>query len=767
MKTIKGTLTGLCAFAGLIMLVMAGAFAEYVYKTEQGTQRHLEVRILSESISQVEHGFLSMEQLETAYFLSRDPKHAAALKQTVESVSDVLLEAKAAAQQLNFDDALSQFDLLHEGLAAYWQTFAAVTEATERLGTSESAGLRGELRAAVHGAETILNELGDFEMTTKMLMMRRHEKDFMLRSGAQKYIDRHMARVEEFKAFGIEKFASPAQRDEVFALIEKYSVTFQQFAEEFRKEHALRKELAGIIAEGRPIFLTLFENLSAAGHAIDEAADANSRFFAIVGATVVVVAILVFSVLAWVVVRRITNPLGRLVHEIGRLKKGDYSVRFPDPKLEEIYTISASLAALRDTAIEAQEMRRAAKERREQADLERMAREKERAENERQISEANQKSDDLREAQKAQQVIARQVGSVVDACARGDFKQRLSVEGAEGVIGDLARGVNEIGEVAERNITSLQNVISALEAGNYDTRAAEDAVGVFGEMGQALNSLASTLSQVVSQVAQSSQGVRSLSSEISQAAGALSQRTEKSAATLEEVAAAVQQLTSSVAETASSAQQTLTIVADASTRAGNTYEISSRAVEAMERIGHSSTEISNITTLIDAIAFQTNLLALNAGVEAARAGDAGRGFAVVATEVRNLAQRSSDAARDINKLISTSISDVKDGTELVNESQAAISEIQGTVQSVADQVTLIATENEDQSASITEINVSISNLDQVSQKNAAMFEETAAASTQLDSEATQLEACVSQLLGKHVNRSEETAMSTTVRSRRA
>ena len=112
MKSIKGTLTGLSAFAGVIMIVMAGVFAGYVYSTQQGAERHHEVRVLSEFLSRVEHGFLSMEQLETAYFLTRDAKHAEALEMTVEEVSGVLLEAKAAAQQLKLDDTLSQFDVL-------------------------------------------------------------------------------------------------------------------------------------------------------------------------------------------------------------------------------------------------------------------------------------------------------------------------------------------------------------------------------------------------------------------------------------------------------------------------------------------------------------------------------------------------------------------------------------------------------------------------------------------------------------------------------
>ena len=745
MKSIKSALTTLCLCAGLIMLIMAGTFGAYVYMAEQGNQRHAEVSALADSLSDVEHGFLSMEQLESQYLFSKAPQTAEDLQKAVEETSARLLDAREVAKDLGLDATLPKFAILHEGLSNYWQTFESIVETSEDLGLDENSGLQGRLRAAIHDAEAILGEIGNFELTTKMLMMRRHEKDFILRYGAQKYLDRHDARVEEFAAFGASHFDSDARRDQVLDLITTYSKRFHVFAEAFRAEQDLRKELDRIVGEGRPIFSELSETLSSAGNVINETVDQESHRFALIGGAVVAVAVLAFVSLATVIVRRIISPLTRLVREIGRLRKGDFAVKFPDAKMAEIYTISASLAALRDTAVEAENMRAAEKERREQADMERFAREKERKENERRIAEANQTSTDLRKAQEAERVIAREIGAVVDACAQGNFKQRLSVNDVDGVIGDLARGVNQIGEVAERNIEILKTKVLAIESGDYERQSLDGTVGVFTEMGKALNSLSASLEQVVSQVSQSSDGVRSLSREISQSASSLSDRTERSAATLEEVAAAVQLLTNSVSTTAQNAETTLGSVSTAASRAEKTFSISNRAVEAMERIGESSSEISKINSLIDTIAFQTNLLALNAGVEAARAGEAGKGFAVVATEVRELAQRSSEAARDINALIERSISDVQNGTELVSESQVSVSEIQTTVEEVSKQVSEIVAANRDQSANINEINASITNLDQVSQKNAAMFEETAAACSQLDSEAAQLETCMRQL----------------------
>ena len=178
-------------------------------------------------------------------------------------------------------------------------------------------------------------------------------------------------------------------------------------------------------------------------------------------------------------------------------------------------------------------------------------------------------------------------------------------------------------------------------------------------------------------------------------------------------------------------------------------DVARRAVEAMDGIKASSKEISKITSVIDDIAFQTNLLALNAGVEAARAGEAGRGFAVVATEVRALAQRSSDAAREINDLISASGQQVGSGVELVNETGAALSKIVDAVSDISNRVAAIATSARQQSSGLNEINLAINDLDQVTQQNAAMFEQTNAASHALTSEAGALVAASERFrLGK-------------------
>jgi len=261
---------------------------------------------------------------------------------------------------------------------------------------------------------------------------------------------------------------------------------------------------------------------------------------------------------------------------------------------------------------------------------------------------------------------------------------------------------------------------------------------------QDFNLAVNSLQNAMASVAENTESIRNETEEITTAADDLSRRTEKQAATLEETAAALDELTSSVKSAAHGADEAANISSVARKNAEDGGNVAKLAVSAMDGIKNSSEEISKITSVIDDIAFQTNLLALNAGVEAARAGEAGRGFAVVATEVRALAQRSSDAAREINALISTSEEQVQQGVDLVDRTGAALSEIVTSVSEISQRVASIAGAAREQSIGLNEINAAVNDLDHVTQQNAAMFEETTAASHALTSEADALAQAVSR-----------------------
>ncbi|WP_425052494.1 methyl-accepting chemotaxis protein [Psychromarinibacter sp. S121] len=286
-------------------------------------------------------------------------------------------------------------------------------------------------------------------------------------------------------------------------------------------------------------------------------------------------------------------------------------------------------------------------------------------------------------------------------------------------------------QVVER----LRAALGGLAHGDLSVRIEEAFAEAYESLRTDFNAAAHQLATTIEGVAANSEEIRGGAAEISSAADDMSQRTERQAATLEETAAALDQLTHSVKQAAEGAAEANRIVNSARENAETSGEIVREAVDAMGEISASSKQISRITEVIDDISYQTNLLALNAGVEAARAGEAGRGFAVVASEVRALAQRSSDAAREINELISSSGRQVKRGVDLVGQAGDALKSIVTGVVEMSRHVAEIATSSQSQSTGLAEINAAVGELDQVTQQNAAMFEEATAAGHALTREA--------------------------------
>ena len=268
----------------------------------------------------------------------------------------------------------------------------------------------------------------------------------------------------------------------------------------------------------------------------------------------------------------------------------------------------------------------------------------------------------------------------------------------------------------------------------------------FSQLETDFNRAIESMSQVMSAVMRASTDINSGASDIRAASDDLSQRTEQQAASLEETAAAMEEITSTVRRTASDAAEADKIVSSASRAAAASGEVVRRAVEAMSGIERSSSEISEIISVIDAIAFQTNLLALNAGVEAARAGDAGKGFAVVASEVRALAQRSADAAKDVKAKINASTEQVDLGVGLVGEAGEALRSINMRIGEISSLMSGISAAAEQQAIGLQQVNTAVSEMDNVTQQNAAMVEEATAAARSLASEADALSRQVSRFI---------------------
>lgn len=408
---------------------------------------------------------------------------------------------------------------------------------------------------------------------------------------------------------------------------------------------------------------------------------------------------------SWGIARSVVLSIGRMTERIKGLAAGDRDG--PIPLLGhhgEFGEMAASVAFFRDTLIEKDDILAAQAAAHQEETLRREV-----------AAEAERKTSRQREKAERQALLAEQA-----------LENARKMEEQDFVVAALAEG------------------LQALAEGKLDRRIDSVFPQTYEKLQSDFNGTMEALSATVGSIAWNAADMRAKGEEITRSAQEVARSSERSAATLEETAAALEELTVSVAQAASGAQQADLIATDARQTAERSGKVVAQSVSAMGAIETSSHKISKIVHLIDDIAFQTNLLALNAGVEAARAGDAGRGFAVVASEVRALAQRSSEAAAEINALISESGNQVKRGVSLVGEAGQTLEAIATSVSDIASHVSDIALSASEQATGIAEINTAVGQLDVVTQQNTAMFHDTLMASKSLTRTATELAAQVAR-----------------------
>ena len=413
--------------------------------------------------------------------------------------------------------------------------------------------------------------------------------------------------------------------------------------------------------------------------------------------------------------RFVARPLGQVAQGFGRLADGDLEVEIAGKqRVAEVAALTDVLGVFREALINRDAM----------------------------AGEAATSARQVATRAEAAAALNAEIGAAVSAALDGDFSRRIAEDQPEAELRQLAQSINQLLGTVDGSISETGAVLGALAQADLTRRMQGSYSGSLRRLMDDTNAVGDRLAEVVTNLRSTSRSLKVATGEILSGANDLSERTTRQAATIEETSAAMEQLAVTVLENAKRAEAASSNAAEVSQTAEQGGEVMREATAAMERITQSSSKISNIIGLIDDIAFQTNLLALNASVEAARAGDAGKGFAVVAVEVRRLAQSAASASSEVKALIEQSGTEVAGGSRLVAEAASKLGVMLEGARTNYELLQGIAGESRAQASSIEEVNVAVRTLDEMTQHNAALVEQTNAAIEQTESQAGELDRIV-------------------------
>jgi methyl-accepting chemotaxis protein len=342
----------------------------------------------------------------------------------------------------------------------------------------------------------------------------------------------------------------------------------------------------------------------------------------------------------------------------------------------------------------------------------------------------------------AESAMEEQIELIVKNATSGNFRNRLVINEKSGFFKELADGLNLLLETCEKSYGDIADIFDALSHGDLSRTITNQYDGEFENIKNNANNTVYKLTEIVDQIKGITRGVKDSSTEIAMSSSNLSDRTNQQASAIEETAASMHELTSTVDSNTDNANHANDFVIGASNNATRGVDVIRRVVTTMEDIRESSRKVVDIISVIDGISFQTNILALNAAVEAARAGEQGRGFAVVATEVRSLAQRAAAAAGEIKKLINDSVEKIEDGSKLVVDAGHTMEDIVGSIRTVTEMIGQINAASNEQSMGIGQANHSILEMEEMTQQNAILVEQSAATADNLKSQAEELSKAV-------------------------
>ncbi|WP_456390558.1 methyl-accepting chemotaxis protein [Profundibacter sp.] len=606
------------------------------------------------------------------------------------------------------------------------------------------AQLRKDDRGALLSKEYYLGQL---RLALGFNGMIHHFKNYVIRHDAprvekiDKAMDAANAALASYKALGITAVEQSAI-DDIQTVLANYGRGLELAQKMVAKGVSTTEIDRQIKVDDGPALAGMAQLGKAIALYTDDASVFVSDNLSMVKTVNIIVSILIaivatfISILIYLILNRgIARPATRIAHALEQLSNGDTDVEFDSMANDtEIGKIARVSNVFRDSLINnqrmADEQETFLKEQQIMATKQAHLLEEQKIMADKQQATADAAAEQRTQTDKFQN----EMRTTVEAAAAGIFSNRILCTFSDPDLAGFTQSINSLIDGVDKGIAETTRVVTCLSESNLGERMEGDFLGTFATLQNSVNEALATLSAVIGNVFESAGRIASETSQISQASQQLSHRTEAQAETLGHTSTALNQLTMSVNSVAQGAQEVNAVVSDTKTYTEESAQVVVKAIEAMSAIEESSAEISKIISIINDIAFQTNLLSLNAGVEAARAGEAGRGFAVVASEVRGLAQRSSDAAHEIGVLINKSGDEVSRGVALVDHAGDSLKRISSSVASIASHIENVATSASEQAVGLTEINAAISQLDEVTQQNVAMLEETTASTLSLSQE---------------------------------
>ncbi|AWK86221.1 methyl-accepting chemotaxis protein [Azospirillum thermophilum] len=716
------------ALLGLVVVVGVRALSS----ADAALTRYVGISDNSLRISDIDSTLAHMRRAVQNYSFTGSGEQIAIVKESQRTLGQELRAARDAtsdpARRANIERMIQYFESYNANFGKLIETREKrdrlVTEQLTPIGTKATANLEQIAASAMAEGDTEAAAMAGVAQE-KLLSARLAALRFLNEPSA-KLVGEVKARNEAFNALIrplADRLQHPARKrlaQEADTLSDQYVATFEQVAAAVMETQRLAFE---VMAKEASDFGELSGKTVAmqteARKAMQADIEADMERTMTTDVVLAVLALVIGLGLAWSVARSIVRPVTAMTGTMTKLAAGDLTVDIPAlSDRDEIGEMAKAVQVFKENAIQ--------KKRMDEAERERL--------------EAERRAD---EAQRAREkAIGEEIASLIDAVSKGDLERRIDLTGKEGFYRTMSEGINRLTDTVESVIADLAEVLSGLAQGDLNKRVTRDYQGAFQRVKTDVNATSTKLAEIVGQISQAAETIASAASEVSLGSADLAERTEQQASSLEETAASMEELGATVRSNADNAQRANVMATEARSAAESGGGVATSAIEAMRRIEDASRKITDIIGVIDEIAFQTNLLALNAAVEAARAGDAGRGFAVVAQEVRQLAQRSAQASKEIKALILDSDSQVKDGVDLVKKAGDALEGIVSGVQQVASLISEMAAASSEQATALDEINATVAQMDEMTQKNAALVEETTAAAQAMSGQATDLKSLI-------------------------